>query len=56
MVRRRQYLINEFNENPDIFLMLITTRAGGLGINLTGADRVVIIDPDWVCGCFFGTV
>ncbi|ETO12345.1 chromatin remodeling complex subunit, partial [Reticulomyxa filosa] len=46
-VKIRQQLINEFNQNEDIFLMLLTTRAGGLGINLTGADRVVLMDPDW---------
>ena len=30
-----------------IFIFLLTTRVGGLGVNLTGADRVVIYDPDW---------
>lgn len=31
------------------FLFLLTTHVGGLGLNLTGADRVLIYDPDWVC-------
>lgn len=28
-------------------MFLLTTRVGGLGVNLTGADRVIIYDPDW---------
>lgn len=28
-------------------MMLLTTRTGGVGINLTGADRVILFDPDW---------
>ncbi|OLL21643.1 DNA repair protein rhp26 [Neolecta irregularis DAH-3] len=43
----RQSLVDEFNENTEIHLFLLTTRVGGLGINLTGADRVIIYDPDW---------
>ncbi|XP_072881772.1 DNA excision repair protein ERCC-6 [Hemitrygon akajei] len=43
----RQPLILKFNENSSIFLFLLTTRVGGLGINLTGANRVIIYDPDW---------
>lgn len=27
--------------------MLLTTRTGGVGVNLTGADRVILFDPDW---------
>ena len=47
-VDRRAGLMEEFNA-PDsgIFLFLLTTRVGGLGTNLIGADRVVIFDPDW---------
>jgi hypothetical protein len=29
------------------FLFLLTTKVGGLGVNLTGANRVLIYDPDW---------
>ncbi|CAG0886182.1 unnamed protein product [Cyprideis torosa] len=43
----RQGLINKFNSDTSIFVFLLTTRVGGLGVNLTGADRVVIFDPDW---------
>ncbi|XP_070798977.1 DNA excision repair protein ERCC-6 isoform X1 [Pituophis catenifer annectens] len=46
-VASRQPLIARFNEDPSIFVFLLTTRVGGLGINLTGADRVIIYDPDW---------
>nr|XP_055027087.1 LOW QUALITY PROTEIN: DNA excision repair protein ERCC-6 [Misgurnus anguillicaudatus] len=43
----RQPLIAQYNQNKDIFVFLLTTRVGGLGVNLTGANRVVIYDPDW---------
>ncbi|KAK2714735.1 hypothetical protein QYM36_009077 [Artemia franciscana] len=43
----RQPLIDKFNSNNGIFLFLLTTRVGGLGVNLTGANRVIIYDPDW---------
>ncbi|XP_046391491.1 DNA excision repair protein ERCC-6-like [Ischnura elegans] len=46
-VGARQPLINEFNKNPSHFVFLLTTRVGGLGVNLTGANRVLIYDPDW---------
>ncbi|XP_062852240.1 DNA excision repair protein ERCC-6 [Trichomycterus rosablanca] len=46
-IASRQPLIAKYNENKDIFIFLLTTKVGGLGINLTGANRVIIYDPDW---------
>lgn len=46
-IGERQRIIKNFNENDSYFVFISTTRVGGLGINLTGADRVVIYDPDW---------
>ncbi|CAL8464574.1 g4109 [Coccomyxa elongata] len=43
----RQALCDSFNQSPSIFLFLISTTAGGLGLNLTAANKVVIIDPSW---------
>jgi len=46
-VDRRQPMIDRFNNDPEISVFLMTTRTGGLGTNLTGADRIIIFDPDW---------
>lgn len=46
-VTERQSLINEYTEDPSIFIFLLSTRAGGLGINLTAADTVIIHDIDF---------
>ena len=43
----RQANMKQFNEDKDLFVFLLSTRAGGLGINLTGADTVIIYDSDW---------
>ena len=43
----RQRLMDEFNGDPNRFLFLASTRAGGLGINLTSADTVILFDSDW---------
>ena len=42
-------MIDKFNNSPDIFIFLISTLAGGTGLNLTGANKVVIFGkPDFV--------
>ncbi|EJW05386.1 hypothetical protein EDEG_00050 [Edhazardia aedis USNM 41457] len=44
----RQAAIDRFSEpNSDSFVFLLCTRAGGVGINLTAADTVIIFDSDW---------
>lgn len=50
-VEDRQQQMNLFNHDPDYFAFLLSTRAGGLGINLTGADTVVLYDSDWNPQC-----
>lgn len=45
--RDRAILIDRYNSDANVFAALLTTKVGGLGVNLTGADRVVIFDPDW---------
>ncbi|KAG0175755.1 hypothetical protein DFQ29_007055 [Apophysomyces sp. BC1021] len=46
-VHHRMTLVNEFNLTSNIYIFLLTTKVGGLGLNLTGADRVILFDPDW---------
>jgi len=43
----RQTLIDEYNNDGSIFVFLLSTRAGGLGINLTSADVCIFHDIDW---------
>ena len=43
----RQANIDRFNDDPDFNIFLLSTRAGGLGINLTAADTCIIYDSDW---------
>lgn len=46
-IKNRQVLMDSFNNDPQLHIFLLTTRVGGLGVNLIGADRVIIFDPDW---------
>lgn len=43
----RQSAVNNFNNNPNIPVFLISLKAGGTGLNLTGADYVIHYDPWW---------
>lgn len=52
----REKSIYEFNKpDSDKFLFMLSTRAGGLGINLATADVVIIFDSDWnpQCDCMY---
>ncbi|KAI9732235.1 MAG: hypothetical protein M1818_007554 [Claussenomyces sp. TS43310] len=46
-IKDRQSMVDRFNNDPDVDVFLLTTKVGGLGVNLTGANRVIIFDPDW---------
>lgn len=46
-VEDRQKLMERFNQDSRVFCMILTTRSGGLGLNLTGADCVIFYDNDW---------
>jgi SNF2 family DNA or RNA helicase len=46
-VEKRQSLTERFNRDKKIFSFILSTRSGGLGINLVGADTVIFYDTDW---------
>ena len=46
-VGERIKLVDEFNENEDVKVFLISLKAGGTGLNLIGADMVIHYDPWW---------
>ncbi|KAJ3555036.1 hypothetical protein NP233_g12298 [Leucocoprinus birnbaumii] len=47
-IPKRQKLVDQFN-NPEgkEFIFLLSSKAGGCGINLIGANRLILFDPDW---------
>uniref|UniRef100_G7PAY2 Chromatin-remodeling ATPase INO80 n=1 Tax=Macaca fascicularis TaxID=9541 RepID=G7PAY2_MACFA len=46
-ISERRDMVADFQNRNDIFVFLLSTRAGGLGINLTAADTVIFYDSDW---------
>ncbi|KAM0926962.1 hypothetical protein ACQ4PT_003108 [Festuca glaucescens] len=47
-INKRQKLVNQFNDlSRDEFVFLLSSKAGGCGLNLVGGNRLVLFDPDW---------
>ncbi|KOM40548.1 hypothetical protein LR48_Vigan04g074600 [Vigna angularis] len=46
-IQDRRDMVRDFQHRNDIFVFLLSTRAGGLGINLTAADTVIFYESDW---------
>lgn len=46
-IDQRQILMERFNNDKKIFCFILSTRSGGIGVNLTGADTVIFYDSDW---------
>ena len=44
---QRQKMMEKFNNDNQVFIFILSTRSGGLGINLVGADTVIFYDSDW---------
>lgn len=46
-ISERRDMVSDWQSRSDIFIFLLSTRAGGIGINLTAADTVIFYDSDW---------
>uniref|UniRef100_A0A3B0MUY9 DNA repair helicase, putative n=1 Tax=Theileria annulata TaxID=5874 RepID=A0A3B0MUY9_THEAN len=46
-VSNRNKIIERFSTDDKVFIMILTTKVGGIGLNLTAATRIIIYDPDW---------
>ena len=45
--KKRFSIVQRFNSDPTIEVLLLTTHVGGLGLNLTSADTVIFLEHDW---------
>ena len=43
----RQKLVDDFNSLGGVEIFIISTKAGGVGLNLVAANKVIIFDPNW---------
>ena len=49
-MKKRQKLVDQLTDRSrgnDVFVFLLSSKAGGCGLNLIGANRLVLFDPDW---------
>lgn len=47
-IKKRSKVVDNFNDpKSDIFLFMLSSKAGGCGLNLIGANRLFMFDPDW---------
>ena len=46
-IQERKDMVKHFQTYDDVFVFMLSTRAGGLGINLTAADTVIFYESDW---------
>ena len=46
-VKERQKIVDDFNKRGSCFLFLMSSEAGGVGLNIASANKVIIFDPAW---------
>uniref|UniRef100_A0A8D8TTW0 DNA repair and recombination protein RAD54-like n=2 Tax=Cacopsylla melanoneura TaxID=428564 RepID=A0A8D8TTW0_9HEMI len=46
-IKKRAKVVDSFNKTADEFIFMLSSKAGGCGLNLIGANRLVMFDPDW---------
>jgi len=46
-IKKRAKVVDEFNRPGGAFIFMLSSKAGGCGLNLIGANRLVMFDPDW---------
>ena len=55
-IKKRAKVVDEFNDpNSSQFIFMLSSKAGGCGLNLIGANRLVMFDPDWNPGKFISS-